>query len=55
MMPFTYSITTGIAFGFILYVLIKVVKGKYKEVHPIMYGATALFILNFILLAVHNI
>ena len=55
MMPFTYSITTGIAFGFILYVLIKVIKGKYKEVHPIMYGATALFILNFILLAIHNI
>jgi AGZA family xanthine/uracil permease-like MFS transporter len=55
MMPFTYSITTGIAFGFITFVLIKVIKGKYKEVHPIMYGATALFILNFVLLALRNI
>jgi len=54
-MPFTYSITTGIAMGFIAYVLIKLVRGKAKEVHPIMYGATALFIINFILLAVNHI
>lgn len=50
-MPFTYSITTGISLGFITFVLIKVIKGKAKEIHPIMYGATALFIINFILLA----
>ena len=55
MMPFTYSITTGIAFGFIVYVLIKLVRGKFKEVHPVMYGATALFIINFIMLAVNHI
>ena len=55
MMPFTYSITTGIAFGFIVYVLIKLLKGKAKEVHPIMYGATVLFLLNFVMLAVKNI
>lgn len=55
LMPFTYSITTGISFGFITYVLIKVVKGKAKDVHPVMYGATALFIINFILLAINNI
>ena len=54
MMPFAYSITTGISFGFILYVLIKVVRGKAKEVHPIMYGATALFIINFVLLALNS-
>lgn len=54
-MPFTYSITTGISLGFITYVIIKVVKGKGKTIHPIMYGATALFIINFISLAVHNI
>jgi AGZA family xanthine/uracil permease-like MFS transporter len=55
LMPFTYSITTGIAFGFIFFVLIRLLQGKYKEVHPIMYGATALFIVNFVLLAVNNI
>lgn len=54
MMPFAYSITTGISFGFILYVLIKIVRGKAKEVHPIMYGATALFILNYVLLALNS-
>jgi AGZA family xanthine/uracil permease-like MFS transporter len=54
-MPFTYSITTGISLGFITYVIIKVVRGKAKEVHPIIYGATALFIINFISLAVHNL
>lgn len=54
-MPFAYSITTGIAMGFITYVLIKIVRGKAKEVHPIMYGVTALFIINFILIAVNKI
>ncbi len=54
-MPFTYSITTGISLGFITYVLIKLVRGKAKEVHPIMYGATALFIINFISLAVNKL
>jgi AGZA family xanthine/uracil permease-like MFS transporter len=54
-MPFSYNITNGIAFGFITYVLIKLVKGKLKEVHPIMYVFTALFILNFILLAISNV
>lgn len=55
MMPFTYSITNGIAFGFMTYVLIKIVKGKVKEVHPIMYVFTALFLINFISLAIRNL
>ena len=48
-MPFTYSIANGIAFGFIFYVIMKMVKGKFKDVHPIMYIVTGLFILNFII------
>src|SRR5690606_14635244 len=36
-MPLTYSIATGIALGFILYPLTKVVKGEFKKVHPLMY------------------
>lgn len=54
-MPFAYSITTGISLGFITYVIVKLVKGKAKEIHPIVYCATALFILNFIALAVNNL
>lgn len=51
-MAFCYSISYGIAAGFIFYCLIKVVRGKAKEVHPILWVATALFVLNFVVLAV---
>ncbi|NUT10842.1 MAG: NCS2 family permease, partial [Nonomuraea sp.] len=46
-MPFTYSISNGIGAGFISYVLIKVVRGKAREVHPLLWGVTALFVLYF--------
>jgi AGZA family xanthine/uracil permease-like MFS transporter len=55
LMPFTYSITTGIAFGFISYVIINIIKKETKNIHPIIYIFTALFILNFVLLAVKNL
>lgn len=55
LMPFAYSITTGIAFGFISYVIISIVKKETKNIHPIVYAFTALFILNFVLLAVRNL
>ncbi len=48
MMPFTYSIATGIAMGFISYPLVKIVRGKAKEVHPIMYVLTLVFLAYFI-------
>ncbi|MGY3777958.1 NCS2 family permease [Isobaculum melis] len=51
-MGLAYSISYGIAAGFIFYCLIKIVKGKFKEIHPILLGATALFILNFVILAI---
>ena len=35
-MPFTYSIATGITFGIISFVLIKVASGKLRELHPIL-------------------
>jgi AGZA family xanthine/uracil permease-like MFS transporter len=50
-MAFCYSISYGIAAGFIVYCLVKIFKGQAKEVHPILWGCTALFILNFIFLA----
>lgn len=48
-MPFSYSIATGVAAGFIFYVLTKIVRGKAKQVHPIMYIVTALFLLKYLI------
>ncbi|MCA1032151.1 NCS2 family permease [Bacillus timonensis] len=42
-MPLTSSIATGIALGFISYPLMKVVRGKYREVHPLVYLFAVLF------------
>jgi len=50
-MPFTYSISSGIAVGFIFYVIMKICKGKAKDVHPIMYIVTGLFIINYVVAA----
>ncbi|MFN0281745.1 MAG: NCS2 family permease [Kineosporiaceae bacterium] len=47
LMPFTYSITTGIGAGFVAYVLLKAVRGKASQVHPLMWGASALFAVYF--------
>ncbi|OZM55791.1 guanine permease [Lottiidibacillus patelloidae] len=49
-MPLTYSIATGIAFGFIFYPITMMMKGKQKEIHPIMYGLFVLFVLYFVFL-----
>lgn len=49
-MPLTYSIATGIALGFILYPIVKVVKGEAKKVHPIMYVLFVVFVLYFVFL-----
>ena len=54
-MAFVYSISYGIAAGFVFYCLVKIIKGKAKEIHPILAISTLLFILNFILLAVKNL
>ena len=47
LMPFTYSITVGIGAGFISYALIKLIRGKGKDVHPLLYGVAAAFVLYF--------
>lgn len=51
-MAFCYSISYGIAAGFIFYVIVKFVKKEIKEVHPILLVSALLFVLNFVLLAV---
>lgn len=50
-MGLCYSISYGIAVGFIFFAIVKVVKGKANEVSPILWFVNALFILNFIILA----
>lgn len=50
-MPFTYSIANGIAFGIFSYVLLKVLTGKAKEVHGIMYILAVLLFLYYGFLA----
>lgn len=50
-MALCYSISYGIATGFIFYCIVKILRGKAKEVHPILWVSTVLFILNFVLLA----
>lgn len=50
-MPLTYSIATGIAIGFIFYPITMLVKGRAKEIHPIVYGLCVIFILYFIFLS----
>ncbi len=48
LMPFSYSITNGIGFGFIAYVLIRSTQGRVRDVHPLMWVASAAFTLYFL-------
>lgn len=50
-MPIFYSITDGIAFGFISLVVVKFARGKFKDIHPVMYVVIALFILKYVFAA----
>lgn len=50
MMPFTYSIANGISVGLIMYPTMKLVTGKGKDVHPVVYVLAILFILRYIAL-----
>lgn len=52
MMPFTYSIANGIMFGILTWVILKVFTGKIKDVHPVMWVSSALFVLRIITLVV---
>src|SRR5699024_2086212 len=50
MMPLAGSIATGIAVGFVFYPITMLLKGRTKEIHPVMYGLFVIFILYFIFL-----
>lgn len=47
MMPFTFSIANGIAFGFISFVAVKVLAGRYSEVSPVVWILSLLFVGKF--------
>jgi AGZA family xanthine/uracil permease-like MFS transporter len=47
LMPLTYDITVGIGAGFITWVLLKVVRGKAAEVHPLMWVVSIAFVVYF--------
>lgn len=44
LMPLTYSIATGLMFGFLSYCFVKVAVGKAKEVNPLIYGICVMFL-----------
>jgi len=48
LMPFTYSITAGIGAGVIFYVILQVVVGKARKLHPLMWLIAVMFVLYFI-------
>lgn len=47
LMPLTYSITVGIAAGFVMHSLIKIVKGKMSQIHPLMWVVTVACVVFF--------
>jgi adenine/guanine/hypoxanthine permease len=48
LMPFTYNISVGIGAGFVSHVLVRVVQGRAKEVHALLYVASGLFLIYFL-------
>jgi adenine/guanine/hypoxanthine permease len=50
MMPFAFSITEGIAFGFISYALLKLITRRGREVHGLVYLFAALFVVRYMFL-----
>lgn len=48
LMPFTYSIATGVAFGFITYAVLKLLTGRVRDVKPVVWLIAALFLVKFV-------
>ena len=47
LMPLTFSITVGIGAGFVAYVLVKVMRGKFGDIHPLMWLVAIAFLVYF--------
>ncbi|MCL2276673.1 MAG: NCS2 family permease [Treponema sp.] len=54
-MTLAYNISYGIAAGFIFYCVVKFCKKQIRDIHPILFGATMLFLIYFVLMAVNRI
>jgi len=54
MMPFTYSIANGLAFGFISYAALKTLSGRFRDVHPATWLVAILFIIRFVMVGVEH-
>jgi len=50
-MPFTFSIAEGIAFGFIAYTGIKLVAGRFADIHPAVAILAVLFVIKYVVIA----
>jgi adenine/guanine/hypoxanthine permease len=48
LMPFTFSITNGVAAGFISYTVIALLRGQWREIHPLMFVAAGVFVWYFL-------
>jgi AGZA family xanthine/uracil permease-like MFS transporter len=55
LMPFTYSISTGIGAGFLSFVIIKIAKGRARELHPLLWIVAALFVVYFAITPVEDL
>lgn len=55
LMPFTYSITVGIGAGFLAFTIIKLVRGKASDVHPLMWVVSVLFVVYFTIHPITNL
>ncbi|KMO43386.1 guanine permease [Methylobacterium tarhaniae] len=48
LMPFTYSIANGVAFGFITYAVIKLLTGRFRDVKPVVWVIAGVFLFKFV-------
>jgi AGZA family xanthine/uracil permease-like MFS transporter len=48
LMPFTYNISVGIGVGFVTHVIIRAIQGRGKEVHPLLWLVSGLFVIYFL-------
>lgn len=53
MMPFTYSIANGIMFGMLTWIILKLLRGKIKDIHPVMIVVGLLFVARLVTLVLH--
>jgi adenine/guanine/hypoxanthine permease len=49
--PLTFSIATGLSLGLMSYTLVKVAAGRFREISPVIWILTALFVLRYVYLA----